>query len=454
MRSLSLKLTLAFLFIGIISIILVSLFIRQRTQDEFDRFVLDRFQTDLLDSLAEYYEQNESWDGINTILVHNRGNRSGVPGYVAAQVTLLNIDRIVVYGGLRHQMGKQISPRDSKSAIPIHVHDDVVGWLLFDNLPNRGNRPLSDAPEATFLENVNQAVLWGVAGAIGIAFILGIVLARTISRPVQELTEATRAVAQGELGCQVPVRTQDELGNLAASFNQMSADLAHANQQRRQMTADIAHDLRSPLSVIMGYTEALDDDKLDGSPEIYHIMHKQALLLNHLIDDLRTLSLADAGKLPLTRQPIPTRELLERAALTHTAQAERKNIALRVDAASDLPLLDVDPDRMAQVLNNLVANALRYTPDGGEIVFTAVSHLNNIHLQIKDNGSGIDPTDLPHIFSRFYRGDKARAEGGESGLGLAIAKSLVEAQGGTITAESLPNQGTTFTIALPVARKR
>jgi signal transduction histidine kinase len=266
---------------------------------------------------------------------------------------------------------------------------------------------------------------------------------------VRELTGATKRVAGGELGIQVPVRTGDELGELANSFNQMSADLAQSNQVRRQMTADVAHDLRTPLSVILGYTEALSDGKLQGTPQMYGVMHSEAQHLSHLIDDLRFLSLADAGELPLERRNVSPLDLLNRTAASNHAAAEQKQIDLQVQGAPDLPDLNVDPERMAQVLGNLTSNALRHTPAGGTIVLTARSEVEGVLLQVRDTGSGIAAADLPYIFHRFYRGDLSRQQTGESGLGLAIAKSIVEAHGGRITAESNLGAGTTITITLP-----
>ncbi len=245
------------------------------------------------------------------------------------------------------------------------------------------------------------------------------------------------------------MKTDDEIGDLTKSFNAMSNELEKANTQRRQMTADIAHDLRTPLAVILGYTEALSDSKLTGSPDIYTVMHNEAQLLNHLIEDLRTLSLADAGELPLQRQATHPNTLLTRTAAAHAGQAEEKEIKLSVQAADDLPTILVDPERMAQVLGNLVDNAIQHTPAGGEIQLTAVATPQTLQIQVSDSGSGIPPADLPHIFSRFYRGDKSRQQDGSSGLGLAIAKSIIVAHGGTIEATSSLSQGTTFTIQLP-----
>jgi signal transduction histidine kinase len=283
-------------------------------------------------------------------------------------------------------------------------------------------------------------------------------LARTISRPVREITAATKLIAQGELGHQVPVRGKDELGELAASFNRMSADLSQSTELRRQMTADIAHELRTPLSVILGYTEALSDGKLDGTPETFDILHDEAQHLGRLVDDLRTLSLADAGELSLNRRPVHPQALLDRAASAYAAQAQGQNVSLQVETQQNLPQVEVDPDRMAQVLGNLVSNALRFTPEGGEILLSAekragriAERLDSLFIYVRDNGAGIALEDLPHIFDRFYKADISRQpEQGESGLGLAIAKSIVELHGGAISADSTLGAGTTFTVQLPV----
>jgi signal transduction histidine kinase len=449
MRSLSLKLTLAFLFVSIIGVVLVALFVRQRTQREFDQFVLDRYQVDLLDDLSTYYQRSGSWDEINAIVIRspNRGPMAG-RGAFPAPLTLADADGQVVYGGRNYQAGQQLPEGELKRAVPVEVEDDTVGWVLFTDIGQSAyTRP--ESPESRFLANINQAILFGALGAVIVALLLGILLARTISRPVREVTEATRIVAGGDLGYQVPVRTQDELGELAASFNQMSADLAQSNEQRRQMTADIAHDLRTPLSVILGYMEALSAGKLEPTPETFDIVYAKGQHLQHLIDELRTLALVDAGELTLDRRPVEPAALLEHTALAHMVQAQEKEIDLRVEASEELPEIEVDPQRMAQVLGNLVSNALRYTPVGGQIILSAVSSGQNVLLSVKDTGPGIDPRDLPHIFDRFYRSDKSRRQNGESGLGLAIAKSIVQAHGGSISAASTLELGTLFTISLP-----
>lgn len=459
MRSLAAKLTLAFLFVGIAGALLVALFMGRQTRTAFDRFVLQSYQREIVDRLGAYYESTGSWEEITGAAPPRMNPRYRPPhgedgGRAMDLFTVANQDGQVILAGNQYPLGHQLDRENLENAVPVQVDGQNVGYVLFRQQPLRFSS-VTGSLEANFLQSMRRALLWGALAALLVALILGSILARTISRPIRELTGATQRMAEGELGVQVPVRTQDEVGELAASFNQMSSDLAQATQSRRQMTADIAHDLRTPLTVILGYTEALSDGKLSGTPETYEVMYKESQHLSHLIDDLRLLSLADTGELPLNLRPVAPRELLKRAAAAYQPQAATKEIELLVEAAPSLPEINVDPERMAQVLNNLVGNALRHTPQNGRVTLTAAQHNGDILLAISDTGAGIPPEDLPYIFNRFYRGDKARSraaydqQNGESGLGLAIARSIIHAHGGDITVDSAVGSGATFTITLP-----
>lgn len=451
MRSLALKLALAFLVVGLVGAGLVAFFVGRLTEREFSRFVLDSYELQILEELAQHYQTHGNWDDVQAALIAGprRGRANDRHGWIPVTVLDTN-NMVVVPGRTPYQSGESVSAEDVERAVPIEVAGKVVGRVLLPQDPYGGGPP-ANSPESRFIASVQRAIVYSALAAVVVALLLGLLLARTIANPVRELTQATHLVAQGAVGHEVPVRTQDEIGELAVSFNQMSTNLARANQLRRQMTADIAHDLRTPTSVILGYTEALSDGKLQGTPEMYRVMHEEAQHLNHLIDDLRTLSLADAGELPLLKQAIVPQILLERTAAAHSIQANNQETTLLIVPTADLPAIHVDPDRMAQVLGNLVSNALRHTPPGGEIMLSAAQHNGNVLLKVSDTGSGIAPADLPHIFNRFYRGDQSRTHNGASGLGLAIARSIVETHGGTIAAASILGRGTTFTITLPAS---
>jgi two-component system sensor histidine kinase BaeS len=446
MRSLALKLTLAFLLVGLIGAMLMAFFVWRNTERRFDQFVVDRDRASFVTLLVQHYQANGNWNGVEEVFENGRFQAAEPYNHHAALV-LVDVNGEVVFSQGDNQAINQSLQRDRGRGVPIIVDGNLVGWLRSVPL---SQSPRPDSPEARFLADTTRAILYSAIGATVIALLLGILLARTLTRPIRELTLVTRVLAKGELGQQVSVRTQDELGELAASFNQMSAELARASELRRQMTADIAHELRTPLSLILGYTESLSEGKLPATQETFDIMHDEAQHLSRVIDDLRTLSLADAGELPLARRPVDPRTLLERAMSAHLPEAQQQGISMQIETSSDLPQVEVDPGRMAQVLENLVNNALRYTPEGGRIVLSAEANTSTIKLHVQDNGVGITPEDLPYVFDRFYRSEKSRPrQGTESGLGLAIAKSIVEAHGGSLWVESALGEGTTFTIALP-----
>lgn len=451
MRSLAAKLTLAFLLVGLTGSILVAVIIQQRTRMAFSNFIMNQEQQTLADNLVVYYQTYGSWTGVAHDIDSLQAFVPIQPGEVhgafpdRSPVTLVGPDRIVVYSNQPGEIGQQVTKSELSGAINLQSDSQTIGYLILTPV-NRNFTP--NTPEGNFLRNVNRATLTSALVAILLAVCLGGLLAFTMTRSLRELTEATLEIARGKFGKQVKVRSKDEIGELATSFNQMSLDLEQATKARQQMTADIAHDLRSPLSVITGYAEALSDNKLSGNPEVYNILLQEARHLDHLVDDLRLLSLADAGELTLSLQATNPHNLLERVVARHAVAANQQQIDLHVEAMDDLPLINIDMERMSQVLDNLILNAFRYTPKGGTVSLMADSVDDKVNIRVKDTGRGISEEDLPHIFDRFYRGDKSRQHNGESGLGLAIAKSLVEAHGGKISVESPAGGGAEFVIHL------
>ena len=467
MRSLTFKLAVAFLLVSLAGVALVALSVATFNSLEFDRLLLDRSQSNFVLAAETYYAAHGSWDGVEQALrdqgllpparpsgpegaprpTSAPGQSQGgsqaffLPPFVLADQTGL----VVVQGGPYHP-GDKVPAAQLAAGKPVTVKGQVVGTVLVT-----GNPPQPNPLEARYIARTNEALVIAAVGATVLALLLGIFLARTITRPVRELTAATHAMGRGQLKQEVPVRSKDELGELTLTFNRMSADLATANQLRRQMTADIAHDLRNPLMVVTGYLESMRDGTLPPTAERLDTIYHEARLLQRLVEDLRTLSLADAGELTLNRASQAPHALLERLVAAYGHRAEQSGVTLCVQAEPSLPQVEVDDERMVQVLGNLVANALRYTPAGGQIVLGAASRAKTLELTVEDNGSGIGPEVLPHIFDRFFRGDEARAESdGESGLGLAIAKSIVEAHHGTIAVSSDLGRGTRFLVVLPL----
>jgi signal transduction histidine kinase len=327
------------------------------------------------------------------------------------------------------------------------VHNGVSVGALYVGLPG-GNLGIEG-----LLTSTNRTLLL-VALAAGLGAVLLILsLSHRILAPVEALTVAVRQMEAGDLSQQVEIASNDEIGDLARAFNSMADGLARLEELRRNMVSDVAHELRTPLTNIQGYLQALRDGVLEPERHVIDSLYAEAILLNHLVDDLQELSLAEAGQLRLERQPVALADVVDRAVGPFGSRAETEGITLQVNLPEDLPLVDVDPQRIGQVLRNLVENGLTYTESGGNIGIAACVRDLWIEVKVWDTGTGIAAEDLPFVFERFYRADKSRSRAtGGAGLGLAIAKQLIEAHGGRIEVESRIGQGTQFTFKLPVAK--
>jgi signal transduction histidine kinase len=447
MRSITLKMMLAFLSIALVSIALIVFLARWNTGMEFSRFVIDRRGAELVESLGIYYQVNGSWTGVEGTLLPDYNPpkpENGPPR--ESFFSLADQSGKIVLAGPGYYLGEQVSSTDLGHGLPIQVEGKTVGTLVMGRAPFERN-----PREEEFIQRTSLMLVYSAVGASVVALVLGILLSRTLTRPIRELTEATQAVAGGNLGLQVSVRSRDEMGELAASFNKMSVDLARSTDARKQMTADIAHELRTPLSLILGHAEAVHDGVLPPSRENFEIIREEAVRLEHLVDDLRILSLADAGELSIHLQEVAPQKLMNDIHATYLHIAGRKDVKIELEVASELPALNIDPGRMTQVLTNILDNALRHTPEGGQIKLSARKVQDGVELSIQDSGPGIAGEDVNRIFQRLYRTDSSRHRNdGGSGLGLSIARSIVLAHNGQIWAESAPGQGLTVTIKLPV----
>lgn len=454
-RSLKAKLIISYLSVALLTILVISVYIRSTSGKQLFNLVVEQQVATLKEIAVKYYSVTGSWDGFFSYYLrsnlqdgmdkpkHDPGFKQslqsprGLHGLVDSEYRAI----IPTYG---YEIGAIVASDQIRDPIPITLDGKTIAWIL----PDTGFQFKLSTEEQFFLERTNEAILLAaLAGMLG-AVLMGILLASVFLKPIRNLMIASRALAKGELEQQVPVTSQDELGQLSSTFNQMSNDLAHADQQRRQMTADITHDLSTPLQVIAGYLEMFEDDEVALTADRIQIMMTEIEHLHRLVDDLGMISQADANEIRMELQPNSPSELLGRIFSAYYQLAQNQGVELLVDVKPDVPDILVDENRMARVLSNLVDNALRYTPDGGRITLSTHHTDETVEIHVQDTGSGISPEDLPYVFDRFYRADKSReGNSGKLGLGLTICKALVNDQGGTIMVKSAgKGQGTDMII--------
>jgi signal transduction histidine kinase len=485
MNRLSVRLTLAIVATTLLAVGLVAVIANRTAGSEFRRYLAAgqmAGREELAAQLSGVYAQNGSWDGIAGALegvsvvpgrnMNGRGQGGmgrGMGGMAAMQVA--DAAGQVVYDSQGASVGKQLTRSQREAAVPIVVGQDRVGYLLV--LPP-GQMQLAGA-ERVFLDRINAALVASAAVALLVGVLLGVLLARTLAAPLGRVAVAAEAIAAGDLSQRVPEQGTEETRAVARSFNQMAANLEQAEQLRRNLMADVAHELRTPLTVIQGNLQALLDGVYPLERGEIATIYDETRLLSRLVADLRDLAQAEAGQLKLTMQPVDLSALLAQTAASFAPVAEAQGTTLVVaapaapastaaspgDAPSALWVM-ADPDRLAQVLRNLLSNALRHTPQGGQVHVDVQNDLRglprprrSVCISIQDTGTGIPPADLPHVFDRFwsraqYTSERTVADSG-SGLGLAITKYLVEAQGGEIGVESRVGEGTRFwfTLMLP-----
>ncbi|MBN1484903.1 MAG: HAMP domain-containing protein [Chloroflexia bacterium] len=417
----------------------------------FDSFVRSQERGNLqqiVPYLADYYQRTGGWAGVEQLLQRRgHGQNTIAPGQ---RLFLLDPERRVLLDTQNEWLGRIVPEAVWEAGVPIIVGGEEVGRLVSGAALQESQH--SSLLEQGFLNSLSWALLGAsLAGALA-AIIVATILALQLTAPARRLTQAAQRIASGELEHRVEVHSQDELGQVGLAFNDMAAALAHQEELRRHMVADIAHELRTPLSVMRVELEALQDGLSDLGPEVVASLSEEVQLLSRLVEDLRLLSLVEAGQLALQPAPTSLGAVIDGIAQQVAATAERKGISLETRYPPDLPPAMVDADRLRQVLLNLLHNALRHTPAGGAVQIAAQAQAGPLHLSVQDNGEGIPPQELPHIFERFYRtdGSRSRSSGG-SGLGLTIARGLVEAMGGRIWAESEVGRGTTVHLTLPRA---
>ncbi|MEJ2292365.1 MAG: HAMP domain-containing sensor histidine kinase [Deinococcales bacterium] len=310
---------------------------------------------------------------------------------------------------------------------------------------------LSEAYRRALTQSLTWASLLAALAATGVAlYVTG-----RIVTPLRDMTRASERIAGGRYGDRLDPHAPGEVGELAAAFNRMADTLQRSEERRVELLADVAHEFRTPLSNLRGYVEGLEDGVFDNAAGVFEASRRQLDRLTHLVDDLSLLSRVETGQLELELAPVDARSLVDASAAAFLPEAGRRGIRLEAVAPHTALWVHADRERTLQVLSNLIGNALRYTPRGGSVrLEVAPASRSEVRFAVRDTGPGIAPEDLPNVFKRFYRGDKARSpHAGGSGIGLTLARQLVERQGGTISVVSPRGEGATFTFTLPQARE-
>jgi signal transduction histidine kinase len=473
MNRLWVQLTLAFALVVLVTVTAIALLADLTAGQAFRQYLsysdIARFQN-LIAGLGEYYEAHGNWDGVDELLSQVRivsapmggpmmDRRPGTLAWQDEQVRLIfaDADGRVVYDDEDGRTGRKLTRDEKAAAQDVVVEGQVVGQLVV-------SRPVQSAIlgplERAFVRRLRWLLVIGglLAGALGV--MLGLALSRNLTAPLQRLATAARAVAHRDFSQRVQVEGSAEMAEVAQAFNEMTATLEKSEHQRQNLVADVAHELRTPLSVVQGNLRAILDDVYPLEKTEISRLYDETRLLSRLVDDLRELALADAGQLRLNLQPTGAGAVIGTMVENLSLVAEAQKVTIDVQVPADLPTLRADPDRLAQVLRNLLVNALHHTGPGSTITVTAQQLENMVQVSVTDTGEGIAPEDLPHVFERFWRADPARANAGQvgtdrgarrSGLGLSVAQSLIEAQGGRIWAESELGRGSTFHFTVPVA---
>ena len=451
--SFALKLGLSFVIVILVSVALVYFLTARAITSRFAEFREQNKQQvarQICGLLCEYRRRTGGWLGIEQLLssrytVWINGRLIVRRTSLIGPFSLADADGKVVVSTEEGKVGMLLSPQEVASGIPLVDEGKKIGVLL---LSEQGS--VLDPAEKEFLASAKRSALLGGGIASGIALLLSAFLILQVLSPLRLLSRATERIARGDLTQRVTLKARDEFGQLGSSFNRMIDNLRRSETIRQTMTADIAHELRTPVTIIQGNLEAILDGVYQPTPETIAPIYEETLHLGRLIDDLRDLALAEAGELRLNKEPTDLVALVNQVTEMVSSSLEW-GPKLHVKVDHSLPKVTLDPKRIRQVMANILSNAVRHTPATGEIWVEVLQEGGEVELRVTDSGPGIPPEDLPHLFERFYRGDQARSRsGGGSGLGLAIAKQWVEAHGGRIWAENSEQTGARFVVRLPL----
>lgn len=456
------KLITAFIFIVLLMGISQSLFLQTRIESTFQSYVEKNnvgYMEKMKQNLELYYQEKGSWNGVqeqyfssgtgtghgNGMMMHGMGMNMGMGMPMAnADLLLLDKDGVVIADTSNSRTGKTDIPLSGKKE-DLTINGKTIGTLVLHQYELQNL-------EKEFVHSSNIAILLGSLITAAIAILLSIWIARKMTTPLKTLIKGTKAIASGEKWEEISIDTKDEFHELGSAFNDMSHKLAKNEEIRKALVADVAHELRTPLTILQGKLESIQEGAILASEEVILEITDEVYRLKRLVSDLQQLSLAESGNLPLHLIQVNIKQLINRVCSNLQWLADEKEILLEYDQIPENCILEIDADRMTQVIVNLVGNALRHTQQHGKVEILGQEVLNGFIFKVVDNGPGIPNEALPFVFERFYKKDpsRSRSESG-TGLGLSIARGYVEAHGGSISVESELNKGTTFTIRLNLA---
>ena len=457
LSSLRLRLILMFMLVVMVAVGTVALVASQATSHDLQIYSQAKNDQQIISTLLAAYNHHQSQPVLQALTEQ-------LARTWHRHILLLDPHNRVIADSDRKQIGQVIAPLISTSALQSSPGRPSIGMSTFSPDPSTlyvpTNQPpgqgspattfTARSPEADFLTSVNNSLWLAVLIAGLSALLLALMFANTLLKPIHTLKVVAGRMEKGDLSQRVSIKAKGEIGALAHAFNTMADSLSRSEQVRRNMVSDVAHELRTPLMNIRGYLELLQDQVLEPTQETLGSLYEETSLLSRLVADLQDLSLAEAGQLRLARRPVSLEEVTGQAAQIIQPHLARKNLTLHVHIPPDLPCVEADQERVAQILRNLLSNAIIHTPSKGEISITASTVESLIKISVQDTGVGIAPEHLPYLFERFYRADSSRARAtGGTGLGLAIVKQMVQAHGGQIVVDSQPGKGACFTFTLP-----